>query len=122
MAMIKQLALLGLLLGLGACEINQPEAPRLEGQWQCRNGITIDFKDQEHYAVSTPAGDSAGVYKLTPGENNFHSIAWNPGAGDSAPPLPVRFRYFKSRKGEPAARLFFYTHVIDDAVVCERKP
>ncbi len=116
--MMKKLIGLMLLLALVACDINQPKAPRLEGQWQCRNGITVIFRDQQNYAVTSPAGESAGVYKLTVGENNYHRIEWNSGVQDVEAPLPPRFRYFESDK---LARLNFYTHVVDDAVPCERR-
>ncbi|MBZ0106729.1 MAG: hypothetical protein K8H84_14030 [Sulfuricella denitrificans] len=106
-----------LLLLLAACDINQPKAPRLEGQWQCRNGITITFKDQQHYTATSSAGESAGVYKLTVGENNYHGIEWNAGVKDAEAPLPSRFRYFETDR---LVRLFFYTHNVDEAVPCER--
>ena len=66
-----------LLLLLAACDGDQPRAPRLEGQWQCRNGIAITFSGPQNYTVTSPAGESAGVYKLTVGENNYHRIEWN---------------------------------------------
>lgn len=119
---MKKLTGLVLLLGLAACDINQPQAPRLKGQWQCSNGIAITFVDMANYTVSTPAGESAGVYKLIPGENNFHRIDWNGDAKDAEAPLPPRFRYFEISKGKPFLRLTFYTHVVDDAIACERRP
>ncbi|MDP2785388.1 MAG: hypothetical protein Q8O38_12465 [Sulfurimicrobium sp.] len=115
--MMNKLTGLILLLLLAACDLNQPKAPKLEGQWQCRNGITITFIDQQNYTVTSPAGESAGVYKLTVGENNYHGIEWNPGVKDVEAPLSPRLRYFESDK---LVRLFFYTHVVDDAVPCER--
>ena len=116
--MMKKLTGLILLLLLAACDVNQPKAPRLEGQWQCRNGIAITFNGQQNYTVTSAAGESAGVYKLTVGENNYHRIEWNPGLTDVAAPLPGRFRYFENGK---LARLLFYTHVVDDSVPCERR-
>ena len=116
--MMNKLTGLILLLLLAACDINRPKAPKLEGQWQCRNGITITFIDQQNYTTSSAAGESVGVYKLTAGENNYHRIEWNPGVNDIEPPLPSRFRYFESDK---LIRLLFYTHVVDEAVPCERR-
>lgn len=115
--MINKLAGLILLLLLSACDINQPKDPKLEAQWQCRNGITITFSGQQNYTISSPAGESAGVYKLKVGENNYHSIEWNPGVKDAEAPLPSRFRYFETDR---LIRLFFYTHNVDEAVPCER--
>lgn len=106
-----------LLLLLSACGINQPKAPRLEGQWQCRNGITITFSGQQDYTATGPTGESAGVYKLKAGENNYHGIEWSPGDKDKEAPLPGRFRYFETDR---LFRLFFYTHNVDEAVPCER--
>lgn len=106
-----------LLLTLAACDINQPKTPRLEGQWQCRNGITITFSGQQDYKITSPAGESAGVYKLTVGENNYHGIEWNPGVKDGEAPLPARFRYFETDR---LIRLSFYTHDVDGDVPCER--
>jgi len=116
--MMNKLTGLILLLLLAACDINQHKAPKLEGQWQCRNGITITFIDQQNYTTSSPAGESAGVYKLTVGENNYHRIEWNPGDKDKEAPLSSRFRYFESDK---LVRLNFYTHEVDEAVPCERR-
>lgn len=116
--MMKKLTGLILLPLLAACALNQPKAPRLEGQWQCRNGIAITFSGQQNYTVTSPAGESAGVYKLTVGENNYHRIEWNPGVKDAEAPLPSRFRYFES---DSLVRLNFYTHVVDEAVPCERR-
>lgn len=116
--MIKKLTALVLLLLLAACDINQPSAPRLEGQWQCRNGMTLTFSGQQDYTVTNSDGETAGVYKLTPGENNYHGIEWNPGSKDAESPLPSRLRYFETDR---LARLYFYTHEVDEAVVCERK-
>lgn len=116
--MMNKLTGLLLLLLLAACDINQPRAPRLEGQWQCRNGIAIAFSGPQNYTVTSPAGESAGVYKLTVGENNFHRIEWNPGIQDAEAPLPTRFRYFE---GDRLVRLNFYTHDVDASVPCERR-
>lgn len=116
--MMNKLTGLTLLLLLAACDINRPEAPKLEGQWQCRNGITITFIDQQNYTTSSAAGESEGVYKLTVGENNYHRIEWNPGVQDAEAPLPSRFRYFETDK---LIRLSFYTHVVDESVPCERR-
>lgn len=117
--MTKKLTGLVLLLALAACDINEPSKPRLEGEWQCSNGISITFKDQQNYTTVSPAGETAGVYKLTVGENNYHRIEWNPGVQDVEAPLPTRFRYFETDR---VLRLNFYTHVVDDSVPCERKP
>lgn len=118
--MMKKLTGLALLLTLAACDtmdaINQPKPPRLEGQWQCSNGISITFSGQQNYSVVGAAGELAGVYKLMAGENNYHGIEWNSAAGD-APPLPSRLRYFETDK---LRRLYFYTHLADEAVRCEQ--
>lgn len=106
-----------LLMLLAACDINQPKTPKLEGQWQCHNGITITFSDQQNYTATSPAGESAGVYKLTVGENNYHRIEWNSGSQTVEAPLSDRFRYFETDK---LIRLAFYTHVVDETVPCER--
>jgi hypothetical protein len=116
--MMKKVTGLILLLVLAACDINQPKAPQLNGQWQCQNGITITFKGPKDYTVADSAGESDGVYKLTPGENGQNRIDWNPGIKDAAAPLPSRFRYFESGR---LARLFFYTQVTDESVPCERR-
>lgn len=115
--MMNKLTGLVLLLVLAACNINQPRTPKLEGQWQCRDGITITFSGQQNYTVTSPAGESTGVYKLTGGENNYYGIEWSPGK-DAEAPLPSRFRYFETAR---LARLFFYTHDVDAAVPCERR-
>jgi hypothetical protein len=109
---------LTLLLALVACDINQPKAPRLEGQWQCANGIEITFSGPQNYTATSLAGETTGVYKLTTEKNDFHAIEWNPGVKDGAKPLPSRFRYFETDK---RARLYFYTDVVDEAVPCERR-
>lgn len=116
--MMKTSASLILLLVLAACGANQPKTPRLEGQWQCKNGIAIVFKGPKNYTAAGPSGESSGVYKLTEGENNYHRIEWNPGAPNTEAPLPSRFRYFETGK---VARLAFYTYVVDEAVPCERR-
>lgn len=118
--MINKLMASFLLLLLAACSGDQPKVPRLEGQWQCGNGITVTFREPRNYTVTRPAaGESAGVYKLTVGKNNYHRIEWNPGIKDAEAPLPPNFRYFEHGK---QASLFFYTHAVDDSVRCERGP
>lgn len=118
--MMKILTGLILLLTLAACDLlDQHATPRLLGQWQCSNGITITFLDLQNYTVASSAGESSGVYKFTEGENNFHRIEWNPGVKDVEAPLSNNLRYFESDR---LIRLLFYTHVVDDSVPCERRP
>lgn len=122
--MTKKLTGMILLLALTACDANLPKPPRLEGQWQCQNGITVAFKGSKNYTLTSAAGEeSTGAYKLTVGENNQHRIEWHPNlaANDSETPppsLPTRFRYFETGK---LARLLFYTHVADESIPCERR-
>jgi hypothetical protein len=123
--MIKKLTGMILLLALAACDANLPKPPRLEGQWQCQNGIMLVFKGPKNYTLTSATGEeSTGVYKLTVGEDNQHRIEWNPNPvvndTEAVPPLslPTRFRYFETGK---LARLLFYTHVADESIPCERR-
>lgn len=116
--MTKKMTGLILLLLLAACDINRPAVPRLEGQWQCSNGIRITFRDGQNYSTSGPSGETTGVYKFTEGENNYHRIEWNPGDKEAEAPLPTRFRYFVYGN---LARLNFYTQDVDGSVPCERR-
>jgi hypothetical protein len=90
--------------------------PRVVGEWQCREGVSIVFPDKERYAVMTSAGERVGAYKIKLGENNAHFIKWTPDVSGESAPLPDKFRYYET---ERFARLFFYS-VEGQDVTCER--
>lgn len=113
--MTRIIPLLGLLLALGACNDRTP-MPRVVGEWQCREGVSIAFPDKERYTATTPAGQRTGFYKIKTGENNSHVIKWTPDGPDEPAPLPGKFRYYETGR---LARLFFYTLEGQD-VACER--
>ena len=115
MTNVRIIPLLGLLLALGACS-DRMTVPRVVGEWQCQEAVSIVFPDRDRYTVMTPAGERAGVYKIKPGENNAHSIKWTPDVLDEPAPLPGKFRYYET---ERLARLFFYS-VDGQDVTCER--